>query len=193
MRRIYRNLYHLFFGLLFPVGYYFGSKWVTVIFTSVLLLLMVVFEVNRFKKPGFNKWIFEHFSGFVKSKESKQLTGTTYFLSGALLTVIFFPKFIAVTSLTFMALGDVGAAIIGRKIGKIKVGDKSLEGTLTFFAIAFLSGLFLLHLEKIHPQLSLIMVTVGALTSAIIELLPLPLDDNFSVPLITGLVISFLP
>ncbi len=185
-KKIHRNLYHLLVGLLFPLGYHFAHTriWPS-IFIGVLLSLMIVFEVQRFRKPGFNRWVFEHVSALVKKSEEKKPTGTTFFLLSVLLTISLFPKYIAVSALTFLALGDVAAAMVGEKWGRVRIFSKSLEGFLAFFVVALLSGLFLMRL---YPDLTLHLVTIGALAAAIIEILPLPVDDNFSIPLLTSIV-----
>ncbi|HEX68068.1 MAG TPA: hypothetical protein ENG13_03270 [bacterium] len=189
-KKVHRNLYHLLVGILFPLGYHFAhTKLWPSIFVGFLLLLMLVFETTRFLKPGFNKWVFEHVKALVKESEKTQPTGTTFFLTSVLATIIFFPKYIAVASLTFLALGDVAAACVGEKWGKIKMFHKSLEGTLTFFGVSVIAG-WLLHF--LYPQLTLPLILWGSLTAAVVEVLPLPVDDNFSIPLITSFVMWLL-
>ena len=140
MKKWQRNLYHVGFGILFPIGYYFGHRPGATLFISFLLILSVIFDVQRFRKPGFNQWVFEHLSSLVKSKERFQPTGTTYFLMGVLLSIILFPHHITVASLTFLVLGDVTAATVGERYGRVKILGKTLEGSLTFFATALASG-----------------------------------------------------
>ncbi len=120
MKKWQRNFYHLGTGLLFPLGYYFGHKPGAIIFISILFILILILEVIRFKHSGFNRWVFEHLRSLVKPKERFQPVGTTYFLLGVLLTVIFFPHHIAIVSLTFVAVSDVAAAFSRREIRKNK-------------------------------------------------------------------------
>ncbi|NOZ63661.1 MAG: hypothetical protein GXO71_01720 [Caldiserica bacterium] len=185
-KRWHRNLYHLGVGILFPLGYYFASsKLWPAVFTGFLLLLVLIFEIERFTHPGFNNWVFRNIRGLVKEEERKKPIGTTFFLVSVLITILVFPKFIGVAALTFLALGDVSAAIVGEKWGRIKIFNKTLEGFLGFFIVALLSGWFLSHY---FSQLTPLLIFSGALTSAIVEILPIPLDDNFTIPLITSLV-----
>lgn len=176
-------------GVLFPIGYYFGHKPGATIFISFLFILILIFEVERFKKPGFNRWVFEHLSSLVKSKERFQPIGTTYFLFGVLLTVILFPHHIVVASLTFLALGDVVAAAVGERYGRIKILGKTLEGSITFFITAFVAGLLLMRLPRMQMEgLNLELVIWGAVSATVVELLSFKIDDNLTVPILTSLV-----
>ncbi len=177
-------------GLLFPVGYHFASsKLLPGIITGFLLILILIFEIERFKHSGFNEWVFRNVRGLVKQSERKKPTGTTFFLVSVLATILIFPKYIAVSSLTFLAIGDVSAAVVGERWGRIKIFHKSFEGFITFFAVALLGGWILLHY---YSQLNFRLILFGSLTAAVVEILPLRLDDNFSIPLITSLVMWLL-
>jgi len=108
---------------------------------------------------------------------------------GALLTIFFFPKPIAVTALVFMSLGDTVAGLIGKQYGRIKIGLKSLEGTLSGLAVCILF-VWLMPLVPLHVGV------LGAVTAMAVELLPVPIDDNVSIPLSSGtimVIISNLP
>jgi dolichol kinase len=193
MKKWQRNLYHLGVGILFPLGYYFGHKPGAVIFTSFLFILMLIFEFKRFQRPGFNRWVFKHLSSFVKSKEKIRPIGTTYFLLGVLLTIGLFPHYIAVASLTFVALADVAAAVVGERYGKIRFLNKSLEGTATFFITALLAGIVLMQLPRMQMEgLNFQLVIWGALTATLVELFSFRIDDNLSVPVITALVMKII-
>ncbi len=193
MKKWQRNFYHLGLGLLFPFCYYFGHKEGATIFISILFILILVFEVARFRRPGFNGWVLEHLSSLVKSKERFQPIGTTYFLLGALLTVILFPHHIAIASLTFLAVGDVAAAVVGERYGRIKILNKSLEGTITFFITALLAGIVLIQLPRMQMEgLNLQLVMWGALTATLVEFLSFKIDDNLTVPVLTSLVMKII-
>jgi dolichol kinase len=62
-------------------------------------------------------------------------------------------------------------------------------GSIGFLGASLVSA-FLLY--QITGSLPLSHLLIGALAASIFEALPLPLDDNFSVPIITGFVMSLL-
>ena len=194
MKKWQRNFYHVGTGLLFPLGYYFGNKPGTIILISILLILTLLFEIERFRHPSLNKWVFEHLGSLIKSKEKFQPIGTTYFLLGALLTVILFPHHIAVASLTFLALGDVAAAVIGERYGRIKIfNKKSLEGTTAFFVTALIAGIALMQLPRMQMEgFNFQLVIWGSLTATLVELFSFKIDDNLSVPVIASLVMKII-
>ena len=109
-------------------------------------------------------------------------TGATWVFIGSILTIAIFPKEIAVISLIYMCIGDTVAGLVGRKFGKMKFYDKTIEGSLAGLIVCLLSG-FLVQLS-----LPLVVVFSGAFAAMFIELLPISIDDNLSVPLFAGTI-----
>jgi dolichol kinase len=73
---------------------------------------------------------------------------------------------------------------VGERYGRTKIsGEKSLEGSLAFVAAAVLSGL-LLNFTGIHLLHGLILA--GSIIAAGVELLPLPVNDNLVIPVVSG-------
>ena len=64
-----------------------------------------------------------------KSELDGKTTGATWLLLGSLLTVIFFPIYIAVPSLIYLTVGDSFAALVGKTFPYGRVGNKSIIGT----------------------------------------------------------------
>jgi glycerol-3-phosphate acyltransferase PlsY len=89
----------------------------------------------------------------------------------------------ASAAVCFLAFGDVAATTIGQRFGKTKIGNKSLEGTVAFVLAALFGGYLLSFAE---PGISLGIMILGALVAAGVELLPLPLNDNLTIPLLAG-------
>jgi dolichol kinase/phosphoserine phosphatase len=107
-----------------------------------------------------------------------------YFAIGILLTLILFPFPASSAAIAMFAFGDSAASIFGRYFSKTPLPfnkDKSLEGSMAGFFFAFLAGLFF-----ISPLKAL----VGAAVAMIVEYLPLPVNDNILIPLITGLTLT---
>ena len=114
-----------------------------------------------------------------------KLTGATWVIIGSLITITIFSKNVAVIALIFMSLGDTAAGLIGQKFGKHKVGNKSWEGFLGGLIVCFIIAI-------IFPFLPLKISLSGALAAMIMELLPIPLDDNFKIPLGSGAIMMML-
>lgn len=113
-------------------------------------------------------------------------TAPIFFGLGILLTSLLFPAPVSSAAIASFALGDSTASIFGRMLGKNTLPfnrGKTLEGSLIGFFFAFLAAAFF-----ISPFRAL----VGATAAMLIESLPLPLNDNLVVPLITGTVLTFV-
>lgn len=108
-----------------------------------------------------------------------------YFAFGIVLTLVLFPTLEGAAAIAMFCLGDSAASLFGGLISTSLPFNKgkTWEGTLAGFLFAFLGGLFF-----VSPLLAL----VGAVIAMTIEVLPLPINDNVSVPLITGLVLTLL-
>ena len=86
----------------------------------------------------------------------------------------------------FSIFGDAASAIVGVH-GKKKIFGKSIEGSLAFLVTCLVISL-VLALTKIH--LAPVVFILGAFSATIIELLPLRVDDNFTISLAAGAVMS---
>ncbi|HYQ96279.1 MAG TPA: SEC59/DGK1/VTE5 family protein [Candidatus Eisenbacteria bacterium] len=176
-------------SLSIPIAYYLSPPswsriWEKVLLASVILSLAV--EVFRFNSPRIRS-VFRHFFGeLLRNHEEASLLGSTYLLIAVLLTIHLFDKPVAALALGFLILGDTVAAIVGKSIGKTRLlGGKTLEGSLACLAVCY--GLTLLM-----PGIPFYVGLVGALTATLFELLPIPLDDNFRIPLSAGFAMELL-
>lgn len=197
-----RKLYRLIMGSIFPLVYYFSpNQWIPLVILGILLIPTLLLEWARRKYPGFwpyitgitapkGKWYLKITKKIFKSKPGKVL-GTTSFLMGTLLAILFFSKSIAICVLLFTVFGDAASAVIGTRYGSIKlVGKKSLQGSLAFLVICLLIGFGLMNLPGM--TLSFLLILLGALIATLVELAPFPLDDNLTVPLIAGIIMEIV-
>jgi glycerol-3-phosphate acyltransferase PlsY len=150
-----------------------------------LTVFAIVIEYLRVRSAIIKK-IFNNFliSMLRIHEMDGKYTGATWVFIGSTLTIAIFPKEIAVISLVYMSLGDTMAGLVGRKFGKIKFYNKTIEGTVAGLIVCLLSG-YLIQLS-----LPLVVVISGAFAAMIIELLPIPIDDNLSVPLFAGTIMT---
>ncbi|MEI8350561.1 MAG: hypothetical protein WCI77_10475 [Candidatus Omnitrophota bacterium] len=176
------------FGIIFPLVYYFGNKRITLIVVFLFLGISLLIELFRFTLPTLNNRMFIIFRHFFKETEKKGLITTTVFLISFFITVLLFRKDIAITAMLFSIFADASSAIVGIH-GKKRIFSKSIEGSLAFLVTCLAIGLAL-TLTKI--RLVPAVFILGAFSATIIELLPLPVDDNFTIPLAAGAVMSVI-
>ena len=91
----------------------------------------------------------------------------------------------AVLALSFLILGDTAAAIVGKSVGRVRIFGKTLEGSLACFAVCY-------GLTAIMPGIPFPVGLIGAAVATVFELLPIPLDDNFRIPLSAGFAMELL-
>jgi dolichol kinase len=204
---IFRKLLHGL-ALILPATIFYGPEilgvqpWSISLILSFLLVISLLVETLRFRNNSFRR-LFNHcFGSMLRSSESTKWTGATYVMSGS-----FFCSLIAIVgnfgaasaflSLSLFILGDAAAALVGKAIGRRRIGEKTLEGALGCFTLCLLLSLGVFpHL----PGFSLVWgsfhllqaVFLSALVS-VLELFPfrfgkIVLNDNLYVPVIVTLV-----
>ena len=182
-----RKIIHLF-SLIIPFGYLYliTDKYVMVQILIVLNIIFLFFDITRHRIVWIQSIFKYFFNDMLRGHEQRgHLTGATWVIIGSLISILIFTKHVAVIALIFMSLGDASAGLIGQKFGKHKVGNKTWEG--------FLAGLIICIIVAINfPFLPLKISLVGALVAMIMELLPIPLDDNFKIPLGSGAIMMML-
>ena len=155
----------------------------------ILFFLSVIFIFLDFSRTriGWIKIIFgKMFNFMLRTHElDGRLTGATWVVIGSFLTVALFQKEIAILALLFMGLGDTVAALFGAQFGRIRIWDKTIEGTLAGLVVC-------LMVSVCFPGMSVWVRTGGAVSAMIAELIPLPVDDNIRIPIISGTIMMFL-
>ena len=183
LKEIQRKITH-FIGLVIPILYhYIDNKQLVVGILAFVTWLLLCFEILRYVFPDFSSLLLKFISPILRSHEKQgKILGSTYFVASSLLTIVLFPQEIAVASITFLVLGDLFAAIIGKKWGRIKIfSGKSFEGSMSCFIICFCVSILVI---RIKPVVGLI----GAIVATIFELVPIGIDDNLTMPLTSGFV-----
>ena len=120
------------------------------------------------------------------------VSGSPPVFAAAALVTLLFPLKIAAIALGVMLIADTAAALIGRRFGKHKVANgKSLEGVLAFCIAGSLWACGLLYCAGLLNGWTAAAAVLGVSLASMAELFEkqLRMDDNFSIPLISGAVI----
>lgn len=180
-----RKVIHLS-AISIPIGYYFVEPALGRAVLATLTAGSFVIDVVRLNEPRVRSFFYIFFGRLIRDHERNNLLGATYLLLSSLICVHAFSKPVAVAALSFLILGDTFAAIVGRAIGRVRIFGKTLEGSLACFTICLLIG-------WIIPELGWGRTLVGALVATVIELVPVPLDDNLRIPLAAGFAMQLMP
>lgn len=181
-----RKVVH-FGSLIIPVSLYLLPLSIGRPLVLALAVIVLMVDVVRLHVPQVRTVFYFLFGRILREHERFNLLGATYLLLSCLICIYAFEKSIAVTCLAFLVVGDTMAALIGRRWGRTKILDKSLEGSLACLVSCLAIG-FLYP----GPELTPGMVVAGSLVATIFELLPIPLDDNMRIPLSAGFAMTLL-
>jgi dolichol kinase len=158
----------------------------------LLLLFAVVFAVIvdlvRIHDHRVKRLFKSFFGGMIREHEQFNLLGGTYLLLAALLAIELFPRPVAAAAIGFTVLGDGLAAMVGRAYGRPFAFGKSWEGTLAGLGASLAWGAYL----ALGGYMPWTIVIVGALVASLVELLPIPLDDNLAITLFAGYTMKML-
>jgi dolichol kinase len=182
---ILRKIVHLS-TLVIPVGYALTSEETAILFLIPFFIALLVVDLLRQFHAGMASLFQKYFFGRVLREEEKSaFMGSTYFIFSTILTILLFPKPIAIASLFILILSDTAAALIGKGIGRVKVFGKTVEGSMAFLITSLL-------IVWIYPHLNRLSGSLAALGATLVEVLPIKLNDNLSIPLVAGAIMFFV-
>ncbi|MFQ6091769.1 MAG: diacylglycerol/polyprenol kinase family protein [bacterium] len=180
-----RKLVHLS-SLAIPIGIYFLPERTCIKILFPLTVIFLSVEILRMVHRPTSKIFYTLFGPILRRKERFTLTGSTTLLMASLVSVLVFQKYIAVAALCFLILGDTMAALVGKSYGRIRLFRKrTMEGSLACLFTCLIVVL-------VVPPLGFAVGLVGAVVATIIELLPIPLDDNFLIPILSGAAMQYM-
>jgi glycerol-3-phosphate acyltransferase PlsY len=133
--------------------------------------------------------IFRRFFGeLIRQHEALSLLGSTYLLLAALIAIEVFPRPVAAVALGFTVLGDATSALVGRAWGRHKLFGKSWEGTAGCLVTCLLWAACVSHAAALPWPVTL----AGAVAATLVEVLPIPLDDNLGITLAAGYTMKMM-
>lgn len=185
-----RRLFHAAVGTAIPVVALFLPEPLPALLIGIMAAVSLALDLIRFRIPWLNRLFLYWLSLLLKKEEEARITGATYLLIAACISFLIFDKEIAVAVLLFLSLGDPAAALIGRPTPGPRILGKSPVGTVAFVA----ASLLVVGVLEVTGVLEFHWVLVtAAVVAGLVELAPLPFDDNLTVPLISGACAQYLP
>ena len=186
---VWRRLFHAASGSVLPVLAIFTTTEVMVALTAALSGLALALEGSRFLLPGFNRLAIRWLSPLLKTSERRAVTGATYIVLASLIAFLFFDKPVAIAALLFISLGDPAAALVGSRAPGPRLAGKSPLGSLAFLVVGASAASILMVTDVLEHHWS---VGLGAGIAALTEFAPLRIDDNLTVPLISGAAMTLM-
>ena len=151
------------------------------IFLVALLIIFLILEYFRlelnFKIPFFHK--------FIRPKEEYKPYGVIFFLSSTIIVLAVFDTSIALAALLMTTFGDMSAAIAGKKYGTtILFRNKTVVGFVTELITNLIVAVIISLIFSINIYILIIMAFAATSTETIID----ELDDNLTVPIVSGFI-----
>ena len=158
---------------------------------NIILILIIVglilsYLSTKIKIPI----IYPLLQKFERKEELKRFPGkgTIFYLIGVYISLMLFPKEIAMASIMILALGDSVSHLYGLHYGKIKhplSSTKFLEGTIAGFIAGFIGAfVFLPWHEAFFASLAAMIVEAVEIKIGTEQV-----DDNLIIPVVAGAVV----
>lgn len=181
---IWRKAFHLV-SLSIPIIYSFVTREFALIILFIISIIAIIIDILIKQENVVQEMVFRFFGKIFRKYETNQfvLNGATWMLISAFLNVLLFPKVITIVSFYVLVISDAIAALIGKRFGKTRFLNKSLEGSITFL----LSGIFVVIVfgNLVNaPFLFFIFAVGGVIFATFVEASSafLHIDDNLGVP-----------
>jgi dolichol kinase len=184
-----RKTFH-FLGLLLVGLYYYSTKQTVILVASIALLASLTAEYVRLRTYPLRLFDFL-VKKMLRGHERTSMAAYVYWFAGSLPVILLLSKPLAMMTIAVTLLGDTLAAIVGVGLGSHKLPtnpSKSWEGTIAGTLTSFLVAILLSSLLLSSPNIPLSLVAAAAF--AAVDIIRLPIDDNFLMPIVIGLLLQ---
>jgi len=171
---------------LIPLTYLWALNKEQILILSVIITIcFITADILRMNFTLAEKYFLTICSKLLRQNEiRKGLTGASYLFIGMTITILIFDKQAAVPAMLFLCVADPMAAIFGKNFGKIKIYNKTLAG---FLAFSITASVIVISIT----DYGLTGMGIALLTAAV-ELLPIGINDNLVIPLVSGTLFSLV-
>lgn len=173
-------------AVLLIINYLHADKRDTLVLIGVIVLFFLILDLMRLFSKKINVFFFDKIKSLYKSKEYKRFSSITIFLFAGFLAVLLFDQPVAILAVSYLIFGDFFSKFFGLHFGRRRIFDKTFQGSLAHLNACLLAGYVLLHFISLPEYIYL----TGAFVATLAECLPLGVDDNFSVALLSGASMS---
>ncbi|WP_096910195.1 diacylglycerol/polyprenol kinase family protein [Halobacteriovorax marinus] len=161
------------------------------IYLMALGLAALLVEFTRLNVSSFNAIILKVMKPFMRESERNSLSGFPFYALGAAISLLLFEEKIAILSILFLIFADPISSFFGILYGKDKIiSNKSLQGCIAGFLVCYILT-FAYGSYFYRPGVDLLVFSVLAgLFGALSELCSIVIDDNLTIPVLSGLGIT---
>ena len=176
-----RKALHISWAIV-PIVYALGvPRPVVLVALAIACVIALAIEVGRTRSSSFGAVFTRHTGTLLRQHEHQRWSGATWLLISFLVSVLLFEPPIAIAAMWAVAVGDAAAAIVGRTIGRHRLGRsaKTIEGSIACALITFAGALGIAQMEPTSSVVAGVMAAFGEWPAG-------PLDDNMRIGLAVG-------
>jgi dolichol kinase len=172
-----------------------------------MLVVMILLEYVRLQLK-LDIPLLRYLYNFRRRKEEDHIGGEIYFLLGVIVSLAVFEMSVAVAAVLMTVFGDMTAALVGKRFGRIRPsafgGKKSLEGAAAALLVNMVIGILFLRasatghlwwqglvsgaigLDSSFGYTLWPVALVMAVVATTVELTISKINDNLTIPVISG-------
>lgn len=192
-----RKTWHISTGLAVFLSYlWLGQEYKTYFVYGVLTIgfFSLSLDLLRIKFKGLNRIVCTVAGPLMRKSEADRISGMPYYAFGCALSLLLFKEEIALVSILFLILADPISSLIGILYGRQRIAhNKSLQGSLAGFTTCFLICFLYFDQVEVSTLHLLVFSILAGIVGSLSELASaLNIDDNLTIPLLSGLGLTFL-
>jgi dolichol kinase len=190
-RVVIRQAFHAFNAAWGVLAYHFlVPRWVAAAAVGTVTAMFGFGEWLRLHRPEVQAEILRHpvFGRVIRPHEHDRFSGGFWFGVGVFAVLVMYPRPVVEAACLVMGFGDAASTVLGRRFGTWRLpGGRSLQGTLAF-AVTSLVVVAAWRAGAWGDPAATALAWGGlaGLAGAVTELLSTRVDDNLSVPVVTG-------
>lgn len=193
---ILRKVWHITTGSLGLFAFVRSSE--SQLFWALLTLAIAVSgfftDIIRNRIPKLNSIVIKLMGPLMRRSEKEGFSGLPFYALGVSLSLFFYSRDIAIVSCMFLVFSDPLSSFFGVLYGKDKImPNKSLQGAVAGFFTCYLITLFYaMNTATLGTHLLVFSIVAGVIGAASELVSAFNIDDNLTIPVLSGLGLTLL-
>lgn len=167
----------------------FWATWILCIAIAGFLL-----DIVRARFSPLNNLVIRLMGPLMRRSEREGVSGLPFYALGVSLSLFFYQRDIAIVSIMFLVFSDPLSSFFGVLYGKDKImPNKSLQGAVAGFFTCYLITLFyVMNTATLGTHILVFAIVSGVIGAASELVSAFNIDDNLTIPVLSGLGMTLL-
>lgn len=192
---ILRKLWHMGVGLIGVFFYTLSgiSQEKLAISLFVVAAVAIMIDILRINNQKIQKASLLVMGPFMRRSELRSITGLPFYALGVAISLTLFTEKIALLSVFFLIFSDPISSYVGIRYGKDKIlPNKSLQGSFAGFAVCAIITFLYCLIEGHTGNHIILFAFLAGIIGSFSEMMSFLIDDNLTIPVISGLGLTLL-